>query len=105
MQIIKEPFELVIHIDGKGTRATASYRIQILDDSGALIDSATSYQGVTLAELGAVFPWSEFINATTQGLLVKSEADTAAVVSAQAEVATLKAEAVSTGAAVLPVVV
>jgi hypothetical protein len=92
MQIKKEPFELVVHIDEVGTRATASYRTRVFDDAGDVIDGATKTEGVTLTELGATFPWSEFINSATQALLVQCEAQTKAVADAQAALATITAE-------------
>jgi hypothetical protein len=85
MQIKKEPFELVIHIDETGTRATASYRIRVFDDAGVVIDGATKMESVTLAELGDAFPWKEFIDATVQQTLVNCEALTAQLATANAD--------------------
>jgi len=69
----KEPFELVIHIDEAGTRATASYRLRVYDDDGVIIEGATTMESVTLTELGAAFPWGEFIDGATRGALVAVE--------------------------------
>lgn len=87
MQTEKKPFEIVIHIDEAGTRATASYRIRILDDAGAVIDGATKMESVTMTELGDAFPWKEFIDAATQAMLVQVEMLTARVASAESATA------------------
>ena len=85
MHQTKEPFELVIHIDEAGTRATASYRIQVFDAADVVIAAATRFDSVTLTELGAAFPWGEFIPAAVQGALLSVETTNAKLAAVTAE--------------------
>jgi len=93
MRKTKEPFELVIHIDEAGTRATASYRLRVFDDADTIIEGATTMEAVTLTELGAAFPWGEFIDAVTKGALVTVDAEKAKAATANTECTAAKAEA------------
>lgn len=85
MQIEKKPFELVIHIDEAGTRATASYRTRVFDDAGAVIDGATKMESVTLADLGTAFPWGGFVPLATQTALTQCETMTAQLATANTD--------------------
>ena len=85
MHQTKEPFELVIHIDEAGTRATASYRLRVFDEADVVIEGATRIEGVTLTELGAAFPWGEFIPAAVQGALLSVETTNAKLAAVTAE--------------------
>ena len=85
MHQTKEPFELVIHVDGAGTRATASYRLQVFDDADVVIAGATRFESVTLTGLGAAFPWGEFIPAAVQGALLSVETTNAKLAAVTAE--------------------
>lgn len=92
MEKRKEAFELVLHIDEDGARATGSYRTRYYDDEGKLDTSIQpKIEGVTLAELGDAFPWSDFIPAATQGALLKVENAEAALKQALGAVDDLKA--------------
>lgn len=75
MEKRREPFELVIHIDEAGTRATASYRTRIFDDAGVVDDSIPPLiDSVTLDKLGDEFPWSEFVDAGAKSAMIQLDA-------------------------------
>lgn len=92
MEKRREPFELVIHIDEAGTRATASYRTRIFDDAGVVDDSIPPLiDSVTLDKLGDEFPWSEFVDAGAKSAMI--QLDAANVARKEAEQATEQANA------------
>lgn len=91
MKKLKEPFELVVHIDEAGTRATASYRTRLWDDDGTLIDAATTIDSVTLEQLGNNFPWTEYIGEALKGALLVCEKSSADLTEAKAEIERLTA--------------
>lgn len=92
----REPFELVIHVDENGTRATASYRIRHYDEDDSTRLVATEMESVTLGALGDDFPWGEFVDTAAQAALLQSEAAIEARDKANSDLAHAKSELAAT---------